>query len=297
MLKNGSHIDVLLVVSMKEELDIILEAESDWQAQNDSEGFVFYTRNANVNTKDEISVALVRPVDAESGFFDSDIVSRLVNRTEPRCVSMAGICAGQRGKAVLGDVVIADRVFRYNTHKIKAFQEGKIQREETFSYINSYNINPLWIQKARIFPSDWTDTIKTENPRAFMPGDEKPRVHIAAMGTGDHANENPEVFPVTVSHVRKVLTIDTGAFAIGAVAEIENVDAFIIVKAVADHVNSEKDDPFRSYAIEASYRFLMAFLKDNLPQPRYHLNIPINADMKYGRSEAFCHPCSAFGAS
>jgi nucleoside phosphorylase len=296
MLKNGFHIDVLLIVSMKEELDIILEAEADWQAQNDSEGFLFYTRNANVNTKNEISVALVRPVDAKSGFFDSNIVSRLVNQTEPRCVSMAGICAGQRGKAVLGDVVIADRVFRYDTRKIKAFQEGKVAREETFCDIQSYHINPLWIKKARIFPSDWADTIKTENPRAFMPGDEKPRVHIAAMGTGEHTKENPEVFPATASHVRKVLTIDSGAFAIGAVAEIENVDACIIVKAVADHINSEKDDPFRLYAIEASYRFLMAFLKDNLPQPRYHLNIPINADMRYGRSETFCNSCVAFGA-
>jgi dephospho-CoA kinase len=64
--------------------------------------------------------------------------------------------------------------------------------------------------------------------------------------------------------MRKVHAIEMEAAAIGIVAEIENVDSYIIVKGVADYADHEKDDHFRFYAIEASYRFLMAFLKENL---------------------------------
>ena len=55
------------------------------------------------------------------------------------------------------------------------------------------------------------------------------------------------------------------AAAVGAVAEIEGVDSWIIVKSVSDYGDGEKDDHFRDYAIETSYRFLIAFLKENLP--------------------------------
>jgi tetratricopeptide (TPR) repeat protein len=59
------------------------------------------------------------------------------------------------------------------------------------------------------------------------------------------------------------------AAAIGAVAEIEDVDSCIIVKSVSDYGDHDKNDHFRKYAIETSYRFLMAFLKENLsPRPK-----------------------------
>lgn len=46
--------------------------------------------------------------------------------------------------------------------------------------------------------------------------------------------------------------------------KLKNIESFIIVKGVVDYADHGRDNLFRFYAIEASYRFLIAFLKENL---------------------------------
>jgi len=43
---------------------------------------------------------------------------------------MVGICAGWRERAFFCDVIVADRVFRYDSGKLKAFRNGDIRTEE-----------------------------------------------------------------------------------------------------------------------------------------------------------------------
>ena len=264
-MKKNHHTDVLLVTALKDELDMVLESESDWRYQRDGRGSFYHTRQVKGNKGNDFSVAVAHPTDLH-GDFASDAASLLVTELRPRCFSMVGLCAGLRGRLGLGDVVIGERVFRYNTEKLKAFQEGKAEENDVFQNINTYNLSPLWIRKIKNFPSDWINTVKSRRPYRMLSEPENPKIHLAAMGTGNHVGENPELFPMTASHVRKVLAVDAEAVAIGAVAEIGKADLCIIVKSVADHVNDEGNDHLRFYAIETSYRFLMAFLKENLPQ-------------------------------
>jgi nucleoside phosphorylase/dephospho-CoA kinase len=309
--------------------------EPDWEPKKDSKGFPYYAWKVIGNVGNEFTIAAARPIDM-GGDFASNIATRLVNELKPHCLAMVGICAGWRGKVFLGDVIVADRVFRYDTGKLKAFRNGDIKTEEVFHDILTYNLKPLWVQKAQDFPPDWISSIQTKRPLSYsyqelwllyaleafksrrgkkpldldekerkthcpdwtdvlkrlekyelidvdedikltakgrkmvaehknwypdrIPQDQdKPKSYVAPMGTGSPVQEDPE-------HMRKVLAVDMEAAAIGIVAEIENVDSFIIVKGVADYADHERDDHFRFYAIEASYRFLMAFLKENLIQ-------------------------------
>jgi nucleoside phosphorylase len=41
----------------------------------------------------------------------------LVERLQPRCIAMCGVCAGRRGKTNLGDVVAAERLYYHDTGK------------------------------------------------------------------------------------------------------------------------------------------------------------------------------------
>ena len=346
---NITQIDVLLVTAVKDELDVVLDAESDWQAKEDSKGFPYYIRKDIDNAGNEFSIALARPIDM-GGDFASNLATRLVNELKPICLAMVGICAGWRGEVFLGDVIIAERVFRYDTGKLKSFSEGKEKTEEVFRDIRTYNLKPLWIQKAQDFPSKWIKKIKKENPRPKsynyqelwllykldefeiemgkdpfklekeerekhcpdwpkvlkrlekkelikinteikltdkgkksisqvkihnpdgIPEDpKKPKSHVAPIGTGSKVVEDPDLFPTISRYVRKVRAVEMEAAAIGAVAEIENVESCIIVKGVSDYGDLDKNDHFRNYAIEGSYRFLMEFLKENLQKKRKHV--------------------------
>jgi nucleoside phosphorylase/dephospho-CoA kinase len=338
--EKNSPIDVLLITAVKDELDVVLNVEPDWQEQKDSKGFPYYAWKVIGNRGNDFTIAAARPID-KGGDFASNIATRLVNELKPHCLAMVGICAGWRGKVFLGDVIVADRVFRYDAGMLKAFRNGDIKTEEVFRDIRTYNLKPLWVQKAQDFPSDWITTVQTKRPLSYSyqelwllyaqeafesrrgkkpldldekerkthcpdwtevlkrlekyelievdedikltangrkrvaehknrypdripPDQDKPKSYVAPMGTGSPVQEDPELFPTIARYMRKVLAVEMEAAAIGVVAEIENVDSFIIVKGVVDYADPEKDDHFRFYAIDASYRFLMAFLKENM---------------------------------
>lgn len=88
-------------------------------------------------------------------------------------------------------------------------------------------------------------------------------VYIAPIGTGSKVVEDSGIFPKISREIRSVLGLEMEGFAVGAVAELEQINNFIVVKAVSDYADEEKDDHFRTYSIEASFRFLIAFLEKN----------------------------------
>jgi nucleoside phosphorylase len=71
-------------------------------------------------------------------------------------------------------------------------------------------------------------------PDDIPPEQDKPKTYVAPMGTGSQVKEDTELFPTITHYMRKVHAIEMEAAAIGIVAEIENVDSYIIVKGVAD---------------------------------------------------------------
>jgi len=337
----SSQIDVLILTAIKDELDVIINLEGGWQMKYDSSDYPYNIKEFVDYKNNKFFVALARPVDM-GGVFTANLASRLVKDLKPRCLAMAGICAGRRGEVLLGDVIVADRVFQCDGGKLKAFKEGNFKKEEVFHDIRTYNLKFSWKMRAEDFPEDWIKTINKntkrpcpyryqqkwvlyaidafENTKADHPKDRKnrekhcpdwaevipqlikkgcinidvdlkltekgkkwvsnhkiiyleglkpdrqiPKSHVAPMGTGTQVKEDPDLFSVIEQYERNTLAVEMEAAAVGAVAEIEGVDSCIIVKSVSDYGDGEKDDHFRDYAIETSYRFLIAFLKKNLP--------------------------------
>lgn len=97
------------------------------------------------------------------------------------------------------------------------------------------------------------------------------RVHVAPVATGKTVREDPQLFERLARHERKVLGVEMEAAAIGLVAERLSRRA-LIVKAVSDYADHEKDDAFRQFACHASASFLLAFLRKHLypRQPEGH---------------------------
>ncbi|HEY2295109.1 MAG TPA: tetratricopeptide repeat protein, partial [Thermoanaerobaculia bacterium] len=331
--------DVLIVTAVKDERDIVQALEPDWQERSDESGFPYHVRQ----DPNGLRWALARAADMGSEFA-ANIATRLVATLKPRCLAMVGVCAGWREKVHLGDVIVAERLFRYDSGKLRAFREGAERKEDVFHDLRTYNLDPRWRQQAEDFPSSWTSTIRvvprplgyraqetwmlfaldeqesgfgppprdraeraqkcpdwtdviarlekrglitlqgglrlTDAGRQWVrelrdrypdgyPGEPgEPKSHVAPMATGGRVVEDEELFPTIHRYVRKTLAAEMEGAAIGAVAEIEGVDHCLVVKGVQDYADPDKDDRFRSYAIEASYRFLAAFLRRQMGPPK-----------------------------
>ncbi len=118
------------------------------------------------------------------------------------------------------------------------------------------------------------------NPDGFDPEPSSPKIHVAPTATGSRVVEDEALFPTIARYERKVLGVEMEGSAIGVVAAVENVDYFIMAKSVVDYADAHKNDHFRTYAIETSYRFIVAFLKENLPSSRVATN-PLSLQLNY----------------
>lgn len=96
-----------------------------------------------------------------------------------------------------------------------------------------------------------------------LAGDPAFRVHVGPLATGKAVKEDAELFDRLARSVRKVLGVEMEAAAIGFVAGRRGRRS-LVVKAVSDYADPDKDDAFRRFACRASAAFLLAFLRKHL---------------------------------
>ena len=92
-----------------------------------------------------------------------------------------------------------------------------------------------------------------------LPGDPKFRIHVGPIATGKAVQQDPGLFDRLKKLSRKTLGAEMEAAAIGLVSAQLNRQA-LVVKAVSDHGDNDKDDRFREFAAKASAEVLIRFL-------------------------------------
>lgn len=149
-----THIDVLIMVATSEEEEAILRNGDGWIFKQSSQGYGYYLH------KEGLQFALARTTgmgkdNAATG------ASFFINELNPKYISMAGFCAGKKGKVNLGDVFVPNKVFDYDCN-------GKQLSEVDFlPDLKLKELDPLWLQKIERFGNDWRQTVSIEKPITY----------------------------------------------------------------------------------------------------------------------------------
>ena len=85
------------------------------------------------------------------------MATALLNKYAPKCLAMCGVCAGRPGWTELGDVIVADRVYRYDAGTRMG---GRLARQD----IATYNLNAAWKQAAESFTIPCSAAWLSERP-------------------------------------------------------------------------------------------------------------------------------------
>lgn len=148
--EESSKVDVLILIATSEEEKAILNNDTWTECAEDENGFSYFVKDEGVK------FALVRAGGMREGEM-SAMGQRFIDILRPQYIAMAGFCAGRKGKVELGDVVVADTVYRYG--------EGKeIDDKKLLPEMNSYKLSPQFLQKVQRFGDDWIKTIKPSKP-------------------------------------------------------------------------------------------------------------------------------------
>jgi len=117
-------VDVLIVTAAAGEDDAVRAVDEggleEWEETPGPSGFGFAVWRRWYQAADgsgRLSVALCRAYEM-GGESTGNAAARLVDAYQPRCLAMCGVCAGDPQKTQLGDVIVADRVYRYDVGEI-----------------------------------------------------------------------------------------------------------------------------------------------------------------------------------
>lgn len=100
-----------------------------------------------------------------------------------------------------------------------------------------------------------------------LPPEPAVRAHLGVMATGARVMEDSQLFERLEQIGRKTVAVEMEATGIGEVADsFQGIARAIVVKAVQDYADKDKDDQFRKFACRESAEFLIAFLREHLEE-------------------------------
>jgi tetratricopeptide (TPR) repeat protein/nucleoside phosphorylase len=283
MEEHNQVFDICIVCAMYEEAEAVLNEFSARCSVSFESAFSQMSRYAYRYTtiqnkrKEPLSVLVTWPSDRGPVQTGLDL-SLILQEFRPRFSAMTGICAGDRKKVKLGDLIIAECAYLYEEGKVILGPDGeKIHLIETETTASTSQV----IQYAKGFDG-WKEPLramKRARVKRELKPSEEPRRFIVPMASGMAVrSDNPFRWLRERFH-RNTIAIDMEAAtfyrAFGAASHIHA----LVVKGVSDYGDGSKNDTYHEYAARASAVYLLSFIQEYVTEqtmPRRDVPPPLN---------------------
>jgi nucleoside phosphorylase/CheY-like chemotaxis protein len=184
------------------------------------------------------------------------LAAKLIPTFRPRFLTMTGICAGTEDECRLGDVILADASWDYQSGK--HLKRGKT--EQFLPAPHQLAVPEFIRSRADILRVDntvWSTVHSGWTPRT----NDVLRLHIGPVASGSAVQAKEGVFSQLRSQHRKLLGLDMEIYGLYAAAHYSAVPrpSFFAFKGVSDFADGEKDDSAQDYAAYTSTAALKIF--------------------------------------
>jgi len=266
MEEHGRPFDVCIVCALYEEAEAVLNEfstrcgvafVSEFSRVNQRE----YRYTVIQNKRGEPLTVLVTWL-ADMGSLRTALdLTPLLHEVRPRFAAMTGICAGNRGKVKLGDLIVANYTYHLEEGKItRGADDQAIHLPETRTVGSTTQV----IQYAKGFKS-WEEPLrelKRQKLKRPLKAVDEPKCYVEVMASSMVVRaDNP--FPqVTRRHNRKTIGIDMEAAAFYLVLRDFPLIHPLVVKGVSDYADGSKNDRYHDYAARASAIYLLHFIRE-----------------------------------
>lgn len=172
---------------------------------------------------------------------------------KPRLIVMTGICAGNKDKTKLGELVVASQTFDYAAGKLQP--EYWAHRPNPFKIDASLEafVNTTWVNNANHIYADINDAF---NGDALNPE----KIHFTAIASGPWVVDDPSIFDeITKTIASDCYTLDMEAYGVAMAANTLHIP-WLIIKSVQDYADGKKS------ATETKSRAYAAFSSTFLPK-------------------------------
>jgi nucleoside phosphorylase len=261
---------VLVVTALQEEMDAVLDllpnGRSDWREYQIDEGYFYYEREIENNCR---PFSLKVTSQAQPGPTYATAHTTMMLKVRPDILFMTGICAGnqrQEKDLQLGDIIIADMAFQYETGK---HVDGGFNPE-----IECSNLDPVTLQWLKDYCATKKGVLKVD-------GKDR-KLYVGPFATGSAVVSTKEIFANLEKRERKVIALDMEAYSVLKAAEISNQKLpTIVVKGVSDFADPEKHDKAHKLAAKGSAKCMLEIARRFVSKLPANPVEPISANVVY----------------
>lgn len=254
-----SHgVDLVVLCALAEpELKAVLRLPWKWSAARPLDELLFVHDGKFTSGGREYTVAAAHC--SRMGMVSSALVaSRLIEKLRPRVLAMTGICAAIRGKAQLGDVLLADPSWDWQSGK-----RARLEDKASFA-ISPHQLDVAPGVRTRFEALKGERTTLSSIADAWdgdVPG--QLRLIVGPVASGSAVLADQDLVPEIQAQHREVCGIEMEAYGVYAAAAFAEVPKplFFSMKAVCDFADSSKNDAHQAYAAYTSAKTLELFME------------------------------------
>lgn len=195
------------------------------------------------------------------------LATKLCKAFSPRLLAMVGIAAGVRTRTNIGDLLVIEESWDYNSGKL-----GRQGDHRTFEPDpKSIRISPELCERFQNPERNASIIGKAfESWKGPLPS-ERPKVRVGPVASGSSVVADAGKVSEIAAHNRKLVGLEMETYGIYFAAEnaLRPKPEFISLKSVCDFADDKKSDGFQTYAAHISANFLLEALKSGLlPVPQ-----------------------------
>lgn len=266
-LKNGEHgrksaeyiFDLAVVCALKEpELEEVIRLPWSWGASKPLDDVTFF-KEGEIDVRGRMyRVAAIHA--SRMGMVSAAVLSnKVIERLRPRVLAMTGICAGHKSKAQLGDVVVADPVWDFQSGKIKIEDNKPVMEFSPHQIPMSAFLRGRFEQMVgdpRI-TGDIISEFGSDAPSGF-----KLRIGPVASGAAVMA-DGQIIEQVRQFQNRDLIGLEMEIYGVYAAAQQASFPQpkFLAIKGICDFADTGKHDGAQRFAAFASAQVLKRYVE------------------------------------
>jgi nucleoside phosphorylase len=238
--------DVGIVTALSTpELEAVLKLKYNWTKVNVKPDSSNYWEGKIVLSDGRILNIVATPLPQMGMVATASSAMKVITHFKPRYLIMTGICGGVEEKVNLGDIVISDLSFDFDSGKI-------IDNNGAEEFESDYRSIPL---DSRLKDKFMSLSNEKEILRAIKDSWEGNGVNndlkivLRPVGSVAAVISNADYISNKIKHQRKMVAIDMETYAIfySCMHSVEPKPTAISIKSVSDHANAHKNDDLQKY--------------------------------------------------
>lgn len=226
----------------------------------------------DINPEGKTMISVAAACQIEMGMVAASFTtSEMIRIYRPRTIILTGICAGYRRASTLGDLVVPSKVFDYGSGKLR---NGKFlpdprqvgPSDKALQYLR-FGLGQEKVRDRLLQP--YRSSAKSYGMKSKLPDLDGFQIRTDAMGSGSAVVVDPTVLDGVAEADRKLCAIDMEAYGFMRTARaLAPSSDYVVMKAVSDYADEEKNDDIQSYCSFVSARYAREYIVRKLVQKR-----------------------------